>query len=100
MGMMVLIAYRCQLNAGLNVKIVDIPIKTWEDVLASDKKLLMWINTTDDAYFYNNPKGQLIWFDLIPLTRQLYTPKKPSNQVQSRGRFMTRRLKLLTSMNI
>ncbi len=54
-GMLILIYYRCQLNAGLNVRILDIPIKSWEDVLASDKDFLIWRGTSlEDAFLYSH----------------------------------------------
>jgi hypothetical protein len=41
-GMLLFTYYRCQLNANLNVKRMDIPIKTWEDILESNYNLLTW----------------------------------------------------------
>jgi hypothetical protein len=41
-GMLIFTYYRCQLNANLNVKIMDIPIKSWKDILESHYNLLIW----------------------------------------------------------
>jgi hypothetical protein len=41
-GMLIFTYYRCQLNANLNVKIMNIPLKSWEDILESNYNLLLW----------------------------------------------------------
>jgi hypothetical protein len=50
-GMLIFIYYRCQLNANLNVKIMDIPIKSWEDILESNYNLLIWLGTSNHDLF-------------------------------------------------
>ncbi len=55
--MLVLIYYRCQLNAGLNVRILDLEIKSWEDVLDSDKDFLLWRGTSVEDSFIFSPEG-------------------------------------------
>ncbi len=57
MGMIVLLSYRGLLNASLNVRVVNIPIQTWEDVLASDKDLLLFQGTSIEAIFSQSPEG-------------------------------------------
>jgi hypothetical protein len=52
-GMLIFTYYRCQLNANLNVKLMDIPIKSWEDILESNYNLLILIG----SYYYE-------WFSL------------------------------------
>jgi hypothetical protein len=44
-GMLIFTYYRCQLNANLNVKIMDMPIKSWEDILESNYNLLIWMGS-------------------------------------------------------
>ena len=58
--MFAFIAYRAQLNAGLNVRILDIPIKSWEDVLMSDKDFLIWMGTSIEMQFRESPKGSVM----------------------------------------
>ena len=42
LGMLIFMLYRGTLNASLNVKRTELPIKSWNDVLASRKDLLVW----------------------------------------------------------
>ena len=41
--------YRGTLNAALNVKRTELPIKSWNDVLASQKDLLVWEGSSAPA---------------------------------------------------
>jgi hypothetical protein len=43
--MLVLIHYRSQLNAALNVKVLNLPINSWEDLAESDCNVLVWMGT-------------------------------------------------------
>ncbi len=58
LGMMILIVYRAQLNAALNVRILKIPTTSWEDVLQSDKNLMIWRGSSIEAIFKNSPSGE------------------------------------------
>lgn len=44
-GMLMFTYYRCQLNANLNVKHLDMPIKSWEDILDSKYNLLVYLGS-------------------------------------------------------
>jgi hypothetical protein len=50
-GMLTFTYYKCQLNANLNVKITDIPIKSWEDVLESNYNLLISLGSSIQELF-------------------------------------------------
>jgi hypothetical protein len=59
-GMLIFTYYRCQLNANLNVKIMDIPIKSWEDILDSNYNLLIWMGGyTQDVFSLAAPATTL-----------------------------------------
>jgi hypothetical protein len=50
-GMLLFTYYRCQLNANLNVKKMDIPMKSWEDILESNYNLLIWLGGSNHDLF-------------------------------------------------
>jgi hypothetical protein len=58
--MLVLIHYRAQLNASLNVKIVNLPINSWEDLAESDLNVLIYTDSSFESFFSDNPHGSTL----------------------------------------
>ncbi len=53
------IFYRCMLNASLNVKIFQLPIKSWEDLANSDYGVSLWRGSYLDAMLSQSPDGSV-----------------------------------------
>jgi hypothetical protein len=49
--MVVVLHYKAQLNAALNVKVLNLPINSWEDIAASEFKVLIWIGSAVETFF-------------------------------------------------
>ncbi len=60
LGMFNLIAYRCMLNASLNVKFYQLPINSWEDIVHSDFDVMIWQGGAVDSMLTNSPPGSVM----------------------------------------
>ncbi len=59
MGMTVWIHYISQLNANLNVKVMQLPLSSYEDLVNSDFKFLLWTDTANEHQYKFSPKGSI-----------------------------------------
>jgi hypothetical protein len=58
--MLLLIYYRAQLNASLNVKIINLPIKSWEDLAKSDFNVLIYKEAYGESFFKDADSGEVL----------------------------------------